>query len=93
MITNRPYTSLFIEEGGLDPLQTNFRANPANLTNNHSTKLGTLICSVLAWTVRPTGADRPPVQFGSKQYDLGYFVLEASSSYFMPSSRVGRVYG
>jgi hypothetical protein len=44
-----------------------------NLANNRSTKLGTLICSVLARTVRPTGADRPasgpdrpPAQFGSK---------------------------
>jgi hypothetical protein len=30
-----------------------------NLANNCSTKLGTLICSALARTVRPTGADRP----------------------------------
>jgi mannose/fructose/N-acetylgalactosamine-specific phosphotransferase system component IID len=29
------------------------------LANNRSTKLGTLICSAHAWTVRPTGADRP----------------------------------
>jgi hypothetical protein len=28
------------------------------LANNHSTKLGTLICSAHARTVRPTGADR-----------------------------------
>ena len=52
------YLSIY-RGGGLDPLQTNFRANPANLANNHSTKLGTLICSALARTVRPTGADRP----------------------------------
>jgi hypothetical protein len=45
--------------GGLDPLQTNFRVNPANLANNRSTKLGTLNCSAHARTVRPPGADRP----------------------------------
>jgi hypothetical protein len=50
---------LSIYKGGLDPLQTNFRANSANLANNRSTKLITLICSVLARTVRPTSADRP----------------------------------
>jgi hypothetical protein len=33
------------------------RANSANLANNHSTKLGTLICSAHARTVRT--ADRP----------------------------------
>jgi hypothetical protein len=58
MITNRPYTSLFIEEG-LNPLQTNFRVMSANLTNNRSTKLETLNCSAHARTVRPTGADHP----------------------------------
>jgi hypothetical protein len=49
---------------GLDPLQTNFRANSANLANNRSTKLGTLICSAHARTVRTmdrpaSGPDRP----------------------------------
>jgi hypothetical protein len=34
------------------------RANSANLANNHSTKLGTLICSAHARTVQPTGVDR-----------------------------------
>jgi hypothetical protein len=43
----------------MDPLQTNFRAYPMILANNRSTKLGTLICSAHARTVRPTGADRP----------------------------------
>jgi hypothetical protein len=51
------YLSIY-RGGGLDPLQTNFRANPANLANNYSTKLGTLICSAHARTVRPTCADR-----------------------------------
>jgi hypothetical protein len=51
---------LFIYRGGgLNHLQTNFQANPANLANNCSTKLGTLICSALAQTVQPTGADCP----------------------------------
>jgi hypothetical protein len=42
----------------MDPLQTNFRSNSANLANNRSTKLGTLICFAHARTVQPTGADR-----------------------------------
>ena len=52
------YLSIY-RGGGLDPLQTNSRAYPAILANNRSTKLGTLICSAHARTVRPTGADRP----------------------------------
>jgi hypothetical protein len=54
------YLSIY-RGGGIDPLQTNFRANSAKLANNRSTKLGTLICSAHARTVRPTGADRPPL--------------------------------
>jgi hypothetical protein len=64
------YLSIYKEEG-LDPLQINFRANSANLANNRSTKLGTLICSAHARTVRPTGADRP---------DRGLFGLRAGPS-------------
>jgi hypothetical protein len=45
--------------GGWTLYTTDFRANSANLANNHSTKLGTLICSAHARTVRPTGADCP----------------------------------
>jgi hypothetical protein len=52
------YLSIY-RRGGLDPLQTNFRAYPEILTNKHSKKLGTLICYALARTVRPTGADSP----------------------------------
>jgi hypothetical protein len=59
IITNRPYISLFIEEGGWTLYTTEFRANFANLANKHSTKLGTLIYSAYARTVRPTGADCP----------------------------------
>jgi hypothetical protein len=59
MITNRSYASLFIEEGGWTLYMTGFRANSANLANKHSTKLGTLIYSAQARTVRPTGADCP----------------------------------
>jgi hypothetical protein len=36
-----------------------FRTYPEILANKHSKKLGTLIYSALARTVRPTGADRP----------------------------------
>ena len=57
--------------GGLDPLQTNFRAYPMILANNRSTKLGTLICSAHARTVRTadrpaSGPDRPRAQIGVK---------------------------
>jgi hypothetical protein len=52
------YLSIY-RGGRLNPLQTNFRAFPAILANNRSTKLGTLIWSAHARTVRPTGADRP----------------------------------
>jgi hypothetical protein len=52
------YLSIY-REGGLNTLQTNFRANYTNLANNRSTKLKTLIYSTHAWTVRPTDADRP----------------------------------
>jgi hypothetical protein len=52
MITNRPYTSLFIEEGGWTLYTTDFRANSANIANNRSTKLETPICSVYARTLR-----------------------------------------
>jgi hypothetical protein len=52
------YLSIY-RGGGLDPLQTNSRAYPAILANNRSTKLGTLICSAHARTVRPTDVDRP----------------------------------
>jgi hypothetical protein len=44
------YLSIY-RGGGLDPLQTNFRANSVNLANNRSTKLGTLIYSAHARTV------------------------------------------
>jgi hypothetical protein len=43
--------------GGLDPLPSELRANPAIFTNKRSEKLGTLICSARARTVRT--ADRP----------------------------------
>jgi hypothetical protein len=47
------YLSIY-RGGGLDPLQTNFRAISANLANNdRSTKLETLNCSAHARTVRP----------------------------------------
>jgi hypothetical protein len=52
------YLSIY-RGGGLDPLQTNFRAYPEILANKHNKKLGTLICYVPARTVPPTGADCP----------------------------------
>jgi hypothetical protein len=73
MITNRPYTSLFIEEGGWTLYTTEFRANSEDLANKHSTKLGTLNYSGHARTVRPTGADCP--DRGLSGLRAGPFVL------------------
>jgi hypothetical protein len=61
------YLSIY-RVGGLDPVQTNFRANSVNLANNRSTKLGTLNCSTHARTVRPIGADRPPLKLVPNKY-------------------------
>jgi hypothetical protein len=59
IITNRLYTSLFIEEGGWTLYKQTSRANSENLGNKHNKKLGTLNCSAHERTVRPTGVDRP----------------------------------
>jgi hypothetical protein len=48
MITNRSYTSVFIEEGGWTRYKQTPRANTANFVNKHDKKLGTLICSARA---------------------------------------------
>jgi hypothetical protein len=45
--------------GGLDPLPTDFRVNPAVLGNKSREKLGTLTDSAHARTVRATTADCP----------------------------------
>jgi hypothetical protein len=65
MITNRSYTSVFIEEG-LDLYKLIVRANSVNLANNRSTKLGTLICYAHARTVRPQGQTVQRSQFGAQ---------------------------
>jgi hypothetical protein len=52
------YLSIY-RGGGWTLYTTKFRANSANLANKHSTKLGTLIYSAHARTVRPTDADCP----------------------------------
>jgi hypothetical protein len=93
MITNRPYTSLFIE-GGLDPLQTNFRAFPAILANNRSTKLGTLICSAHARTVRTAdrpaaGPDRPLAQSGAQHIPLPFDGAERTKSILTRCDYIG----
>jgi hypothetical protein len=45
--------------GGLDPLQTISRVNPAVLGNKSREKLGTLTYSAHAWIVRVTTVDCP----------------------------------
>jgi hypothetical protein len=64
----------FYRGGGCTLYTTGFRANSANLANKHNTKLGTLIYSAHARTVRSTsadcpasGPDRPRAHFGAKQ--------------------------
>jgi hypothetical protein len=44
MITNRLYSSVFIEDGGWTRHKQTLRANSVNLVNKHNKKLGTLIC-------------------------------------------------
>jgi hypothetical protein len=60
---------LSIYRGGLDHLQTNFRANSMNLANNRSTKLGTLNCSAHARTVRPQGRTVRPLNLVPNRYE------------------------
>jgi hypothetical protein len=58
MIPNRSHSSVFIEDGGWTRYKQTPRANFVNLVNEHSKKLGTLICSARGpsgpqvWTVR-----------------------------------------
>ena len=61
MIIDRLYTYVFIEKGGWTHYKQTPRANPANFVNKHGKKLGTLICSARARTVRPQAADSPPL--------------------------------
>jgi hypothetical protein len=80
------YLSIY-RGGGLDLLQTNFRGNSANLANNRSTKFGTLICSVHAQTVRPTGTDRPGLEPDRPQLNL---MSNNMDSIFYCSKLVGK---
>jgi hypothetical protein len=59
MMINRPYTSLFIEEGDWTLYKLISELIPRFSATNIAKKLGTLICSALTRTVRPIGADRP----------------------------------
>jgi hypothetical protein len=68
---NRSYTSVFIEEGDWTLYKLISRANSANLANNRSTKLGTLIYSAYARTVQiadrlASGPNHPAAQFGAQ---------------------------
>jgi hypothetical protein len=48
---NRPYSSVFIEEGGWIRYKQIFRVNFANLANNYSKKLETLTVSARGRTL------------------------------------------
>jgi hypothetical protein len=50
---------IYIEGGGLDPLQTIYQVNSENLANKPRKKRGTLTSSAHARTVRATSAVRP----------------------------------
>jgi hypothetical protein len=65
------YLSIY-RGGGLDPLQTNFRAIFMILANNRSTKLGTLICSARADhpAHRHGLSDRLLALFGAQQFGM-----------------------
>jgi hypothetical protein len=49
------------------------RANSVNLANNRSTKLGILICSAHARTIRPTDADRPTAHLSAQHMGIKHF--------------------
>jgi hypothetical protein len=88
IITNRSYTSVFIEEGGWTHYKQTPRANSENLANKHSKKLGTLICSARVRTVRTRGADcsdRGPS--GPRAGPSALFVLESKHFDSHPLSR------
>jgi hypothetical protein len=62
--------------GGLDPLHKRFRANSANLANNRSTKLGTLICSARA--------DRPAHRRGPSGLRAGLSAPQFGAQHMPP---------
>ena len=71
--------------GGLDPLQTDFRVNPAVLGNKSREKLGTLTDSVHARTVRATTADCPdrgPSGLGAGPSALLFLALNNSTQQY-----------
>jgi hypothetical protein len=83
------YLSIY-RGGGWTLYTTEFRANSANLANKHSTKLGTLIYSAHARTVRPTGADcpafgldRPLAHFGAKHPLIVYIFCYFKNSIYV----------
>jgi hypothetical protein len=76
--------ALHLYKGGdLDPLQTDFRVNPAVLGNKSREKLGTLTDSAHARTVRATTADCPdrgPSGLGAGSSALLFLELNAKAS-------------
>jgi hypothetical protein len=61
------------------------RANFVNLANNRSTKLGTLICSAQARTVRPTCADRPTHMRGPSGLRAGPSAAQIGAQHMPPA--------
>jgi hypothetical protein len=84
MLFNWPYSSIFIEEGGWTRYKLISRVNSVNLANNCSKKLGTLIDSARARTVRTTSAYRPdhgPSGLGAGP-SAGHFAFQQSQPHF-----------
>jgi hypothetical protein len=74
------YLSIY-RGGGLNPLQTNFQANPVNLANNRSIKLrgpsGPQARTVRTADRLASEPDRLPAHFGSKQQYYARSAYEA----------------
>ena len=80
LMINRTYSSIFIEEGGWTRYKLISWANLVNLANNCSKKLGTLIGSTRARTVRTTSADHPVPHFGAQHMPLPFGGAERTKS-------------
>jgi hypothetical protein len=66
MITKLAIYICIYRGGGWTLYKLISRVNSANLANNRSAKLGTLIYSAHVRTVRPIGADRPAAHLSAQ---------------------------
>jgi hypothetical protein len=85
---NRSYSSIFIEDGGWTRYKLISQVNLANLANNRSKKLETLIGSARARTVRTTSADRPALGPNRPIAHFGAQHHRSASAPYRPKTRV-----